>query len=91
MWLKVVIVVLFVALVISLFSGLGFLKKNQDTESKTAIALRIRLVLTMLLIGFLFYGVFTGRLGSNAPWDARYLKDQNNETPADGTKNKTQP
>lgn len=78
MWLKVVIVILFIALVISLFTSLSFLLKdraagNQDSH-RTWNALTVRLVLAALLIVFLFYGVFTGQLGSNAPWDARYEK-----------------
>ena len=75
MWLKVVIVILFIALVISLFTGLTFLIKDRSEEqrsSRTWNALTVRLILASLLMGFLFYGVFTGQLGSNAPWDARY-------------------
>jgi len=76
MWLKPVIIILFIALVISLFSGYGFLLKDRGISSepsrRTVRALGLRLVLAGLLIGFLFYGVFTGKLGSNAPWDARY-------------------
>lgn len=74
MWLKVVIVVLFVALVISLFSGLVFLVTDKGTSRSTWNALSVRLILAGSLIGFLFYGVYTGQLGSNAPWDARYAK-----------------
>ncbi|ARN74065.1 DUF2909 domain-containing protein [Oceanicoccus sagamiensis] len=77
MWLKVVIVFLFIALVISLFTSLGFLIKDQsagnnDNSRKTWNALTVRIVLAALLMSFLFYGIFTGQLGSNAPWDARY-------------------
>ena len=77
MWLKVVIVFLFIALVISLFTSLSFLIKDQaagnnDNSRKTWNALTVRIVLAALLVSFLFYGVFTGQLGSNAPWDARY-------------------
>ena len=76
MWLKIVIVVLFIALVISLFSGLAFLfqDREKENEGKTRVwnALTIRLILAGLLIAALVYGVFTGQLGSNAPWDARY-------------------
>ena len=78
MWLKVVIVFLFIALSISLFTGLGFLMKNQgrDQESRAVwYSLTVRLVLAGLLMGFIIYGVYTGQLGSNAPWDARYAKD----------------
>jgi hypothetical protein len=78
MWLKAIIVILFIGLVISLFTSLTFLIKDRaarNVESyRTWNALSVRLVLAALLIAFLFYGVFTGKLGSNAPWDARYEK-----------------
>lgn len=75
MWLKVIIVVLFVALVTSLFTGLVFLFKDREHEGKSRRlwnSLTVRLILTALLVGFLIYGVFTGQLASKAPWDARY-------------------
>lgn len=76
MWLKIIIVVLFIALVISLFSGLIFLFQDRENEnegkSRVWSALTIRLVLAGLLVATLVYGVFTGQLGSNAPWDERY-------------------
>lgn len=76
MWLKTIIVILFVSLVISLFTSFGFLIKDREVSGQRPRrawnALSIRLVLTSLLIGFLIYGVFTGKLASNAPWDARY-------------------
>lgn len=83
MWLKVIIVILFIALVISLFTGLGFLIKDKGTDSRRLWnSLGVRVVLVVSLLGCVFYGVFTGKLGSNAPWDARYeskIKPQNNE------------
>ena len=75
MWLKVVIVVLFIALCFSLFSGLFFLFKDRGTTMRTWQSLSVRLAIAMLLMGFLFYGVYTGQLGSKAPWDQRYLDD----------------
>lgn len=72
MWLKVVIVILFVALVISLFTSLGFLIKDKGSSRRTWNTLTVRIVLAALLMGVIFYGVVTGKLGSNAPWDARY-------------------
>ena len=77
MWLKIVIVILFVGLLISLFTSLNFLFKDRGgidgkPSRRAWNALSVRLILAGLLIGFLFYGVFTGQLGSNAPWDARY-------------------
>ncbi len=63
MWLKVVIVFLFIALVISLFSSLSFLIKDQaagnnDNGRRTWNALTVRIVLATLLMSFLFYGIF---------------------------------
>ena len=77
MWLKVVIVFLFIALSISLFTGLGFLMKNQgkDQESRALwYSLTVRLILAVLLLGFITYGMYTGKLGSKAPWDARHAE-----------------
>jgi hypothetical protein len=70
MWLKVVIVVLFIALLVSLFSGLVFLVRDKGSTRRTWHSLTVRLVLAALLIGVLIYGVYTGKLGSQAPWDA---------------------
>lgn len=70
MWIKVVIVLLFIALVVSLFSGYVFLLKDKGNTRRTWNSLSIRLVLAALLMGFLIYGVYTGQLGSKAPWDA---------------------
>ena len=58
MWLKVVIVVLFIALCISLFSGLFFLFKDRGTTMRTWQSLSVRLALATALMGFLFYGVY---------------------------------
>jgi succinate dehydrogenase hydrophobic anchor subunit len=70
MWLKVVIVLLFLALVASLTSGLWYLIKDQGKTRRTWYALSVRLVLAAALIGFLIYGLRSGQLGSHAPWDA---------------------
>jgi hypothetical protein len=75
MWLKVIIIILFIALVLSLFSSLGYLFKDRGLEQpsrRTWNTLSIRLILTALLFGFIFYGVFTGQLGSAPPWDSRH-------------------
>jgi len=73
MLLKVIIVVLFIALTISLFSGLAFLVKDMGTTRRTWYALGVRLALATLLMITVVYGIYTGQLGSNAPWDARKL------------------
>ena len=68
--LKVIIIVLFIGLVISLFSGLGFLMKDQGNASKrTLYALGIRVTLAAVLLIVIGYGFATGQLKSKAPWD----------------------
>ena len=68
--LKIIIVVLFIAIIISLTSGLRFLLKDVGSDSKrTLYALGIRVVLTILLLITLFYGFYSGQLRSNAPWE----------------------
>lgn len=70
MWLKVLIVILFIAVLISLSSGLVFLLKDMGSQSKrTLYALGIRVSLAALLLACVFYGLATGQLGSSAPWD----------------------
>ena len=72
MWLKVVIIILFITLVLSLFSSLSYLLKDREVEQasrRTWNALTIRLILATLLFGCVFYGVFTGQLGTATPWD----------------------
>lgn len=58
-------------LLVSLFTSLSFLVKDQGGTKRTWNALSVRLVIAALLMGLLIYGVFTGQLGSNAPWDQR--------------------
>lgn len=75
--IKILIVVLFIGVVVSLTSGLIFLLKDIESPTKrTLYALGIRIVLAVLLLGTIFYGLYTGQLGSNAPWDAKPTKEQ---------------
>lgn len=73
MWLKIIILVLFIGIVISLTSALGFLFKDaQVPESKrTLYALGIRITLAILMMLCIFYGFYSGILHSQAPWDHR--------------------
>lgn len=72
MILKLVIVVLFIAVLASLSSALFFLIKDIGVpDSKRALyALGIRIGLAVSLMGLIAYGLSTGQLGSRAPWDA---------------------
>lgn len=71
MILKILIVALFIAVVLSLTSGLVFLLKDMNvTHSKrTLYALGIRVTLALCLMGLIAYGIQTGKLRNMAPWD----------------------
>ncbi|WP_111641522.1 DUF2909 domain-containing protein [Marinimicrobium alkaliphilum] len=73
MWLKITIVLLLIGVVLSLGSGLRFLLKDLGvSESKrTLYALGVRITLAALMMGLIFYGLYTGILTSQAPWDTR--------------------
>jgi hypothetical protein len=66
--IKVIIVLLLIAIVISLFSGAFFFFKDQGSTKRTLHALGVRVTLAVLLIITITYGVMTGQLGINAPW-----------------------
>jgi p-aminobenzoyl-glutamate transporter AbgT len=78
MLLKTIIVLLFIAILISLFGGLNFLVKDLGSNSKKRLlyALGIRITLAMLLLGTIIYGAYTGQIKSQAPWD-KQLHPQN--------------
>ncbi len=70
MLLKFIIVVLFVAVLASLSSGLYFLMKDVgNSRKRTLYALGIRVTLAALLVGTITYGFVSGKLHSTAPWD----------------------
>lgn len=70
MWIKPVIVILFVLLLVSLFSGLVFLVKDQGRTRRTLNSLGIRVTLAVTLVAVICYGFYSGQLRSKAPWDA---------------------
>ncbi|MBX2809111.1 MAG: DUF2909 domain-containing protein [Cellvibrionaceae bacterium] len=70
MILQSIIVILFMIVLASLSSGLVFLLKDSQTPKKrTLYALGIRISSATLLLATIFYGLYTGELGSHAPWD----------------------
>jgi hypothetical protein len=69
MWLKTAIVIIFILLLISLFSGLFFLVKDQGSGKRTLHSLTLRVSLTAILLLLVSYGVISGKLKSQAPWD----------------------
>ena len=77
MWLKVIIVLLFIGILISLSSALVFLMKDVGNPRKRLLyALGIRVTLATALITAVIYGFYTGQLSSKAPWD-RQLHPEN--------------
>jgi len=70
MWVKPAIVILFVLLIFSLFSGLVFLMKDQGGTKRTLYSLGVRVSLAMTLVAVIAWGFYTGELRSKAPWDA---------------------
>lgn len=85
MWLKLIIVVLFVLVLASLTSGLWFIIKDLSASNskRTLYALGIRITLAATLLGAIAYGLHTGQLGSRAPWDVR--QPNNTAMPASET------
>ncbi len=73
MLLKILIVILFFAMLASLFSGLGFLLQDQGKSGarRTLYALGIRVSLAACLLLLVFYGIYTGELQLGAPWHNR--------------------
>lgn len=77
MWLKVLIVVLFIGLLVSLSAGLVFLLKDVgSSRRRTLYALGIRVTLATALVLSLAWGFWSGRLNSTAPWDRQLHPQQ---------------
>jgi hypothetical protein len=76
MWIKVAIVITFLALVASLISGFTFLMSEENKSRQLWNSLSVRLALASLLIGLLIYGIYTGQLKSNAPMFTSPLPSQ---------------
>lgn len=66
--LKAVIVLMLIATIASLFSGLFFLVKDQNDSRRLATALVVRVSLTAITVGLIAWGFFSGQLVSHAPW-----------------------
>jgi len=82
MLLKFTIVVLFIAVLASLSSGLYFLMKDVGSpRRRTLYALGVRVTLAVLLVVSITYGFVTGKLRSTAPWD-RQLHPEHTAPPA---------
>lgn len=63
--LKILIVVLLLAVVISLFSGLFFLLRDESSRQRTVNALVLRVTLSVLLLVVIGIALWTGELQLN--------------------------
>lgn len=66
--LKAAIVLLLLATLVSLFSGLFFLVKDEGQTSKVVNALTLRVSLTALTVALIAWGFYTGQLGTAVTW-----------------------
>ena len=66
--LKAAIVILLLATVASLFSGLFFLVKDEGQGTRLVNALTLRVTLSGLTVALLAWGFYSGQLVSHAPW-----------------------
>ena len=66
--LKAAIVILLLATVTSLFSGLFFLVKDEGRTSRVVNALTLRVTLTALTIALVTWGFYSGQLVSHVTW-----------------------
>ena len=68
--LKFIIVLLFIGIIVSLSSALVFLMKDVgNTRKRTLYALGVRIFLAVALVATIIWGIYSGQLGSKAPWD----------------------
>lgn len=74
MWLKIIIVFLFFAVLVSLSSALFFLLRDMGApkSKRTLYALGIRIGLAALLLLAIWYGFDSGILSNTAPWADKY-------------------
>lgn len=59
---KIALLIVFIMVLISLFSGMTFLLKDQGKTNRTVISLTIRVILSICLFLMLIIGYFTGLL-----------------------------
>lgn len=64
MLLKVLIALVFIAMVASLAAGAGFLLKDGGRSRRVLISLKLRVCLAALLLILLLYGFYAGGLGN---------------------------
>jgi len=65
---KAAIVLMLIATVVSLFSGLFLLVKDDSSSNRLVIALSVRVALAVVTVGLMAWGFYSGQLVSHAPW-----------------------
>ena len=66
--LKAAIVLMLLATIVSLFSGLFFLVKDEDNSTRLLTALKIRVSLAAITLALVTWGFYSGQLVSHAPF-----------------------
>jgi hypothetical protein len=66
--LKAAIILLLLATVVSLFSGLFFLVKDEGRGSRVVNALTVRVILAAATLALISWGFFSGQLVSHVTW-----------------------
>lgn len=66
--LKAAILLMLLATVVSLFSGLFFLLKDQGQSRRLVTALTIRVSLAVLTLALIAWGFYSGQLSSSVTW-----------------------
>jgi hypothetical protein len=64
--MKLVVLLILAAILVSLGSGLWFLAKDDQGSTRMLTALKIRVALSAVLIGFLVVGYFQGWISTAA-------------------------
>ena len=64
--MKLVLLIILLAILVSLGSGLWFLAKDDQGSTRVLTALKIRVILSALLVGFLVLGYFQGWIVPNS-------------------------
>ncbi|MCH8529966.1 MAG: DUF2909 domain-containing protein [Saccharospirillum sp.] len=73
MLLKILLIVLIIAMILSLSGALvALLKNDEDSKKRTVNLLTIRVTLASLIIVVMIIGFVTGELNQTAPWIGRY-------------------
>ena len=95
MFLKFLIVFLLLALIASLGTGFYYLMVDQGSVHKRRLfnSLGVRLSLAVTLMALIVYGVGSGKLSSNAPWEKHtYAEEPAGESRGDnGPARQTEP